>query len=164
MQQVKRLFGGGDSADASQPTVSGTVRACYVADEQWPGHEVQADPHFSGHYIRQRAQSLSVVAPTAANGDISNVVPPSHRGLALRLRDPNERALMMSTVEGYERLRAALPFAAGTLSHERPGSGENFYVDGLAQAELCIGTEARCPLSYATPSQALSRRHLAQAH
>ena len=46
---------------------------------------------------------------------------------------------MMSTTEGYEKLRAALPHAAATLSHERLGSGENFYVDGLAQGELCIG-------------------------
>jgi hypothetical protein len=47
-----------------------------------------------------------------------------------QISDPNERALMMSTVEGYEKLRAALPFAAGTLSAEavgplgpRPASG-----------------------------------------
>ena len=73
------------------------------------------------------------------------IIPPSHRGLKDMLQDPNERALMMSTVEGYEKLRAALPHAAGSLSAEavgdlgpRPGSGENIYVDGLTQGDLCI--------------------------
>ena len=61
-------------------------------------------------------------------------------------KDPNDRALMMTTSEGYETLRAALPHAAATLAAEaigelgpRPASGENFYVDGLAQGELCVG-------------------------
>ena len=53
---------------------------------------------------------------------------------------------MMTTSEGYETLRAALPHAAATLAAEaigalgpRPASGENFYVDGLAQGDLCVG-------------------------
>jgi len=61
-------------------------------------------------------------------------------------KDPNDRALMMTTSEGYETLRAALPHAAATLAAEaigelgpRPASGENFYVDGLAQGDLCVG-------------------------
>ena len=33
-------------------------------------------------------------------------------------KDPNDRALMMTTSEGYETLRAALPHAAATLAAE----------------------------------------------
>jgi hypothetical protein len=136
LERIRGLWAGGDDTSESEtekpPT--GVVKNCYVADEGWPGHEAQADPRFSGHYLREHVDSIYVeVTPEM------ECVPPSHRAMAVGLRDPNERALMMSTSEGYETLRAALPHAAATLSHERPGSGENFFVEGLAQGELCIG-------------------------
>ncbi len=136
LQRIRSLWAGEDTSESetAETPISGIVKNCYVADEGWPGHEVQADPRFSGHYIRKHVDSIHVEATPEME-----CVPPSHREMAVGLRDPNERALMMSTSEGYETLRAALPHAAATLSHERPGSGENFFVDGLAQGELCIG-------------------------
>lgn len=143
LARIRSLWGGGDDdvaegegaeEEEASPAPTGVVAACYVADEEWPGHEVQADPRFSEHYIRQHVDSIQVEATPSME-----VVPPSHREMAVGLRDPNERALMMSTAEGYAKLREALPHAAATLSHERPGSGENFYVDGLEQNALCLG-------------------------
>lgn len=138
LQRIRSLWAGADEETAEPSTAenkpSGVVKNCYVAAEDWPGHEVQADPRFSGHYFREHVDSIYVEATAEME-----CVPPSHREMAVGLKDPNERALMMSTSEGYETLRQALPHAAATLSHERPGSGENFYVDGLAQGELCLG-------------------------
>lgn len=130
----EKTDGGSSSSSEAAAAVAGVVRQCYVADEDWPGAEVQSAPDFAGHYFRQNVEAITVAATPGME-----IICPSHREGATRLADPNERALMMTTAEGYEQLRAALPHAAGTLSHERPGSGENFYVDGLAQTELCLG-------------------------
>jgi hypothetical protein len=55
------------------------------------------------------------------------------------LTDPTERAVLVQTVEGYEKLRAGLPHNTALLGPDRPGCGENLFVDGLVQWELCVG-------------------------
>lgn len=132
---------GGAPVVDSAVAVRGVVKQCFLADEDWVGAEAQSDPEHADHYYRQKVDSIGVQCDAEML-----VIPPSHRGLKDRIPDPNERALMMTTTEGYEKLRSALPFAAETLSADavgplgpRPGSGENFYVDGLSQGELCIG-------------------------
>lgn len=65
---------------------------------------------------------------------------------------PPERGLLCQTAEAYAKLRSGLPpESAALLSPERPGSGENLFVDGVTAWELCIGDEfAVVPAAAAT--------------
>ena len=100
-----------DHEGSEPPAVRGVVKLCFKADEDWPGAEVQADPRHEGHYYRQRVETISV-----EHDEDMMSIPPSHR--MVDFKDPNDRALMMTTSEGYEKLRAALPHAAATLAAE----------------------------------------------
>ena len=63
----------------------------------------------------------------------------SHQGFAQTLEDPNERSLLCTTAEGYDKLRQGLPQYAEHFGPERPGSGEQLHVDGLEQWTMCLG-------------------------
>ena len=101
------LFGGGDG-DASTEgaglgAVTGTVRGCFVAAtteelaDDYPGGILPDDAHF-------QRRSVGQLSADAADWGADSNYPPSHQGFALTLADPNERSLLCSTVEGYEKL------------------------------------------------------------
>jgi MOSC domain-containing protein YiiM len=136
--------GGGESgsedvaSDGEGSAVRGTVLQCYVAADA----AELADSYEGGilpdgeHFRRHPVPSISVDATDI--GPSSNY-PPSHQGFAATLADPNERALLCTTAEGYQKLADGLPAYAEHFGSSRPGSGEQLHVSGLEQWECCIG-------------------------
>ena len=144
---LSSLFGGGGSAQSSStkdagsggaPAVCGTVLQCYIAPDAEELAALYADGILPDgeHFRRHPAPSISVDATDI--GPSSNY-PPSHQGFAATLAEPNERALLCTTVEGYQKLADGLPDYAEHFGASRPGSGEQLHVDGLEQWECCIG-------------------------
>jgi MOSC domain-containing protein YiiM len=147
---------GAESDQLLLPTVVGTVGACFLRPsneerevEGWtPGAGV-GDPS-SGHFVRRQTDALALSAVADHSAEPSDA--PTRAGAADDysshktfpqpgwLEDPPERGLLCQTAEGYEKLHAGLPAGCiALLSPERPGSGENLFVEGLTQWELCIG-------------------------
>ena len=140
---------GDESPDPSPVTaVAGVVRGCFLRPSNEEREAAGWTPA-TGHFERHRTPTLSLTAvldhraeprdaPTTAGAadDFS-----SHRTWPQPdwLEDPPERGLLCQTADAYEKLRAGLPENAALLSPERPGSGENVFVDGLEQWSLCIG-------------------------
>jgi MOSC domain-containing protein YiiM len=118
------------------PEVSGIIAQCYSPP---PKEELEARKGAGwnwaaeGRFIRRPVPQLEVgLAPAG------ETVPPSHDALF----GVSERALLCQTAEGYQKLRGGLPpHTHRHLSPDRPGSGENIFVDGLEQWALCIGDE-----------------------
>jgi MOSC domain-containing protein YiiM len=119
--------------------VSGVVRACFVrsSDEQRAGAAAAGLwTARTGRFARQRATSLRLSADPHAPG----LHPFARADIDPSAEAPLERAVLCQTAEAYDKLRAGLPPANATfLSAERPGSGEDLFVDGLVAWELCVG-------------------------
>lgn len=139
---LSSLFGGGGGADAAEPedstAVVGTVLQCYVAADAdelaatYEGGILPDGEHFKRHAVESIAVDPVDIGP-------SSNYPPSHQGFAQTLADPNERALLCTTTEGYEKLAAGLPQFAEHFGPSRPGSGEQLHVGGLEQWSCCVG-------------------------
>ena len=125
-----RLSGG----PAAVPEVSGAVRSCFRRPSD--GERAAAGwQQATGRFERHSSSELALSSDPHS--------PDLHPFAALadgeEAEGPSERGLLAQTAEAYSKLREALPESAALLGPERPGSGEDLFIDGLDSHELCVG-------------------------